>query len=127
MESSCYSRLPALNYDTQWELRNDFRHKFYEEDELTRAGGTATPYFFLLSTSCAPGTADYEERRAAGLLGHVKLGEHGGVYDLSANKAYATLDRWYEERGPLLLRRPWESLPPLFMELVFGIHNYYLT
>jgi hypothetical protein len=131
MEPSFYSRLPALNYATQWELRDDFRHKFYQEDELTRAGGTASPYFFLLSTSCAPGTAEYEERRAAGLLGHVKLldlaeGQHA-VFDYSANNAYVTFDQWYNEQGPLLLRRPRESLPPLFMELVFGIHDYYLT
>jgi hypothetical protein len=127
MESSCYSRLPVLNYSTQWELQNDFRHKFYKDGDLSRAGGTATPYFFLLSTSCAPGTAEYENRRAASLLGHVKLLEQGGLFDYSANKAYLTFDTWYEERGPLLLRRPRESLPPLFAELVFGIHGYYLN
>lgn len=127
MEPSCYSRLPGLNNAVQWELKDEFRRCFYEEEELTRAGGTASPYFFLLSTSCAPGSAEYEERRVAGLLGHVKILESNGVFDYTCHKAYPTFDAWYAERGPLLLRRPAEALPPLFMELVFGIHRYYLT
>ena len=127
MEPSCYSRLPGLNNAVQWELKDEFRRTFYMNEELTRAGGTASPYFFLLSTSCAPGTAEYEERRASGLLGHVKILESSGIFDYTCRKAYPTFDAWYAERGALLLRRPAEALPPLFMELVFGIHRHYLT